>query len=324
MYHFSESFACLIFYHCQLFFHNIQDCVGTYQINPAFAAFSQRFHLANNRISLQSSVSSSKMHFSSDMKYGQSPVAVTTTFFDSSDVPKGGLLHFLDKSNSTTRCPSPTRSSDVSSGSECDKKSIASKSGRRRQRVSFAMDTYGNIIPTVHYPKKDENYNEVEPHEIWWTKEEIVAIQASVFDLCDFFVRFRQDYAATVVELHSFCTNKNGSLLLDLRKKVALQDVANSSCRGLESTVVGILQLRQMRTVVQVLQHQHRLQALSVDERQHLLATQYRRNSVYASIWAQMLAEEDAMMVNDDDNEEFMCTRWCPDANELRAFDLYD
>ena len=62
-------------------------------------------------------------------------------------------------------------------------------------------------------------------------------------------------------------------------------------------------QHRQMRTVTQLLQYQQRLEGTSVEESTHLLAMQYRRNTSYALLWAQILADGDAMALDDDDDK---------------------
>ena len=129
-----------------------------------------------------------------------------------------------------------------------------------------------------------------------------MAMHAEVFDVCDFFVRFRQDYVQSVVSLISDCTRSNASRIR-LRRQANLLDVTNSSCRGLESTVVGIVHHRQERTVAQLLHHQQRLQGTAVEERTHLLAMQYRRSTLYASLWANLLADGDAMALDDDDDK---------------------
>jgi hypothetical protein len=177
-------------------------------------------------------------------------------------------------------------------------------SGRsqRTKRVSFPTNHQGEIIPqqfTYECSTADRRV-------IWWTAAEITAMQDNVLNVCEFFVRFRADYAHTVVDLISACTDVQASRHR-LRKSRALLDVANSSVRGLEATIVTILEQRQTRTVAQVLQHQERLQtsnySSATDESIHLLAVQYRRNSRYAALWAQIVADGDALVVEDENDE---------------------
>jgi hypothetical protein len=181
----------------------------------------------------------------------------------------------------------------------------------RTKRVSFPTNHQGEIVPTCFtYECRAADRIGV----IWWTAAEITAMQDNVLNVCEFFVRFRADYARTVVDLISACTDTATASRHSLRKSRALLDVANSSVRGLEATIVTILEQRQTRTVRQVLQHQERLQthesassgctsATLTDESIHLLAVQYRRNSRYAALWAEIMADGDALVVEDENDE---------------------
>ena len=105
-----------------------------------------------------------------------------------------------------------------------------------------------------------------------------------------------------MLSLVSDCARSSASRIR-LRRQGKVLDVASSSCRGLESTVVGMVQHRSERTVTQLLRHQQRLLGSSVEERTHLLAMQYKRTTTYASLWAQALADGDAMALDDDDDK---------------------
>jgi hypothetical protein len=189
-------------------------------------------------------------------------------------------------------------------------------SSPRTKRVSFPTNHQGEIVPTCFtYECRAADRIGV----LWWTAAEITAMQDNVLYVCEFFVRFRADYARIVVDLISACTDTATASRHTLRKRRALLDVANAYVRGLEATIVTILEQRQRRTVGQVLQHQERLRthasaaskakcdlkctssAMSLtDESIHLLAVQYRSNSRYAALWAELMADGDALVVEDE------------------------
>lgn len=172
----------------------------------------------------------------------------------------------------------------------------------RRKRTRFLTDKDGDVIPTYHTSSLsyDDAYH---CHEImWWTENEIAAIHCSALKACDFIVHFRRDQVAIIETLVAACARPGAN-----RKTLASHGVTRSSaCRGLESAVAGVLRHRRRRTIAQVLRHQERLRGTcssSVD-RAHLLAVKYRQDTVYASLWAQIIADGDIMAMEHDYDDD--------------------
>eukprot|EP00977_Amphora_coffeiformis_P006852 scaffold1501_cov158-Amphora_coffeaeformis.AAC.7 len=220
-------------------------------------------------------------------------------------VPQWGQSHKVSSTKTRSISKRSHYKSKSSSSSSPTSPSVKStKSSPPCKQVRFQTDKNGNVAATYHastYSSFD-GHDEPRPEDIWWTEEEIAVIHCSVFDVCDFFVRFRQDRVATIIALVAACAKPQASReILSQHHGVAHL----SSCRGLESAVAGVLQHRQGRTIAQVLHHQERLRrtCINIEDRTYLLAVKYRQSTAYASLWAQILADGDVHVQEKEDDD---------------------
>ena len=135
---------------------------------------------------------------------------------------------------------------------------------------------------------------------VWFSPKEMQTMYQHAYAVVDFFSKHRADYTQAVRSMITQCA-QTGSSLHCLRTASVLPDIVGSSARGLESYAVEMMRHRREWTGKQLLSKQRLLkqQGISVEQRCHILALQYSRNSIYASLWAQVLADCDSLVVAD-------------------------
>lgn len=161
------------------------------------------------------------------------------------------------------------------------------------KRVSFQTDERGDVLRQTCPIPHQRTLSKEEIAECWWSDDEMNAIKLSAMALRSSFLE-NSDYTGTCRELLLRCsTREYFGMEEDL-----LVTIVDSDARGLEFHTIRLLQHRQSRATLAVLDCQERLR-YQVDWKQleHMLALQYRRSSMYASEWARMVAIGDEIFI---------------------------
>jgi hypothetical protein len=211
------------------------------------------------------------------------------------------LEHFEDSVVSPDRKPRvPSRTLSLSTPAEVPlpvvpRRAVNKKSPRTR-RVRFCVNENDQIIEQC----MPQSVHPLEPRVRWWTAGEMERIQRQAACVAEFCLNCRPEYSRTATELLAFCAatrQDKGRYHHDhvtFSEDPAVASFVSGTARGLEQTLVPILQKRRRNTLHATLEFQDRVQRLSVDQRWDLIARQYKAHSEYASLWSRVLADGDA------------------------------
>jgi hypothetical protein len=167
---------------------------------------------------------------------------------------------------------------------------------KQRRRVRFCVDENDEIIEQC----MPQSVHPLEPRVRWWTAGEMEKIQRQAACVAEFCLNCRPEYSRTATELLAFCaaTRQDNDRYhhdhVTFSRDPAVASFVSGTARGLEQTLVPILQKRRRNTLHATLEFQDRVQRLSVDQRWDLIARQYKAHSEYASLWSRVLADGDA------------------------------
>lgn len=164
------------------------------------------------------------------------------------------------------------------------------------RRVRFKVDENDHILedslPRPDYP--------LEPNT-WWSAREMEAIQRQAACVADFCLDCRPEYSDTATELLGLCARWQDQDRSTFSTDSAVSSFVSGTARGLEQTLVPMLQKRRMQALRATLEIQDRVESLSVDQRWHLIAKHYQHFSKYAAVWSRLLAEGDARVSDEKD-----------------------
>jgi hypothetical protein len=166
---------------------------------------------------------------------------------------------------------------------------------KETRHVQFRVDKKNRIveedIPRSEFP--------FDPRACWWTAKEMGKIQGQAASVAAFCMNCRPEYSRTALDLLASCAaarqgDQNGLDHAAVSQDPAVASFLSGTARGLEQTLVPLLQLRRKQTLRTTLEFQERVRRLSLDQRWDLIARQYKAHSAYASLWSRVLADGDA------------------------------
>jgi hypothetical protein len=192
----------------------------------------------------------------------------------------------------TTACTTPEEDDETVSLSVSELNKLARISQQQAKTVRFQTDADNNIVPLVLGTSRSEYMNVT-----WWSPQEMLMMHAHAFAVVDLFSKYR-DYTNAVRSMVSDCA-QTGASQLCLRTADALPNIIGSSARGLETCTVEVLQRRRDRIRRQLMKKQNMLRKCNHEKRSHLLFMQYHDMTSYATLWAQLLADGDALVAAD-------------------------
>mmetsp|Transcript_14020 Transcript_14020/g.30641 ORF Transcript_14020/g.30641 Transcript_14020/m.30641 type:complete len:364 (+) Transcript_14020:38-1129(+) len=159
----------------------------------------------------------------------------------------------------------------------------------------------------VHFPKQQRALSTIAGTStsdsmptVWWSPQEMETMHEHAFAVVDFFAKYKVEYTHAIRTMVSQAA-QSGANLVCLRTAPALTHVMGGTARGLETCTVEVLQHRRDHVRRQVLRKQHVLRqdgnnnSSNAEERARSLSLQYENLSRYASLWAQILADGDAL-----------------------------
>jgi hypothetical protein len=192
------------------------------------------------------------------------------------------LLQFVRKSKSKSKSYSQT---------------LADEKQRKRNRVNFRLDEDNCLLAETY--DCPVNLTDDECQALWWSSEELLAIHLSASLICDYLRESEQEYCHAAASLVGMCARSDTSESSLPATNPVLTCVQHGAARGLNFLIVPTLPIRRKRSIQLVLQFQ-------ADQREqvhwdHMLAAKYQYWSRYATIWARVLAEQDAACCQPDD-----------------------
>lgn len=210
------------------------------------------------------------------------------------------LEHLEDSVLSLDRKPRvPSRTLSLSTRTEASVPAVSRRAGSKtnqRRRVRFCVNENDQIVEQC----MPQSVHPLEPRVCWFTAGEMEKIQRQAACVAEFCLNCRPEYSRTATELLAFCAatrQDKGRYHHDhvtFSQDPAVASFVSGTARGLEQTLVPILQKRRRNTLHATLEFQDRVQRLPVDQRWDLIARQYKSHSEYASLWSRVLADGDA------------------------------
>lgn len=169
-----------------------------------------------------------------------------------------------------------------------------------KRRVRFRVDKADCILSDKSSLRATRISGE-EREEMWWSREEMKEIQYHAHSMCKLYLQHKSEFCREIALLLTQCARTDPSEYC-LRTNQTANSVALGPTHGISSYLVPMFQRRQKKAVQAVLYAQGAGQCAS-DEAAHLLSIRYQHWSRYAVTWAQVMADADAT-VNYQQEEE--------------------
>jgi hypothetical protein len=160
---------------------------------------------------------------------------------------------------------------------------------KKQRRVSFCLDQENHeTLPNDSSLK----LTDAECQALWWSPKELLAINHSALAICHYIIKSEQDYCRALVILVGICARSDtGESSLPATNPV-LTCPQHGAARGFTDLITPTLPIRRRRSVQLVLQAQADMRNQVQCDR--MLAAKYHYCSRYATVWARVLAEQDA------------------------------